>query len=77
VVAGVVSYMLLCWREVLNKNRGTYHKGLPISTFHTLVLSPIENQMRQAYIHTAKPWRQKNPPCQEQEVLKIKEKMSD
>ena len=51
-------------------------QSLPISAFHTLVLSPIENQMRQAYAHTAKHWRQKNP-CQEQEVPKNKEKMSD
>jgi len=34
------------------------------NSFHTLVLSPIENQMRQAYAHAhiAKPWRQTNPP---------------
>ena len=58
----------------LLKERGTHHKRLPISTFHTLVLSPIENQMRQAYAHAhiAKPWRQ-TIPHREQQVPKNKE----
>jgi len=45
---------------------------------HTLVLSPIENQMRQAYAHAhaAKPWRQ-TKPRREQKVPKNKENKKD
>jgi hypothetical protein len=44
-----------------------------------LVLSPIENQMRQVYAHAhiAKPWRQTNPRQEQQKVPKNKEMMSD
>ena len=58
------------------KQRHTPQSLLIISTFHTLDLSPIENEMRQAYAHIAKPWRQINPPTGNKDVPKIKE-MSD
>ena len=47
-------------------------------TLHTLVLSPIGNQMREAYAneHIAKPGGRPTP-SQEQEVPKNKEKMSE
>jgi hypothetical protein len=47
-------------------------------TFHTLVLSLIESQMRGAYAHKhiAKP-RRKTNPRREQEIPKNKEKMPE
>jgi hypothetical protein len=58
----------------IHVNRGTHHKGLPISTCHTLVLSPIWNKMRQAYAqaHTSKPWRQTKPRAENKKFRRIR-----